>query len=431
MDEIQVRDAEDERMACGYNERLPNGEEFALGFSNSQGRIFFSRDLTVAQLRNWGPDKITALVGAVRDQRDDSPATFAVDVSEQVLKGMRTDTRELVSEIAKAILNCKQKGATEAELEFDTLAVLPKHESLFVPHFLVDCQECHDYIEILCADCHSDQFRVEKQALLCSRCGKQVDLGDVRCSEGHSTIVLDAADLVTLTPRQNLLESLLKLIEQASNKRFDLNKEFFRLCGCRLYYSLPGEKVVYSIYDIPELKALLEEGAPDDQISAIRNKLGAFKEKCSLMSTDKCSTCVANRHNGPCFLRLFGLFDLEYTPKPHQGDEYGDYSKTVTIESTDRQMVVAMKSATPSNKALTMREPKGQDIYSQVEQYLSDPTIQVIGISVPRRLEDRFRVRLQMHAKRVHKNLVFIDDRDLAQIVNSVMVKRGLALDQI
>ena len=69
MVEIQTRDAEDERTASGYNEQLSDGGEFALGFSNSQSRIFFSRDLTVDQLRNWGPDKINELVTAVRSQR--------------------------------------------------------------------------------------------------------------------------------------------------------------------------------------------------------------------------------------------------------------------------------------------------------------------------------------------------------------------------
>ena len=225
---------------------------------------------------------------------------------------------------------------------------------------------------------------------------------------------------------------LRSLIEQASDHRFDLNKEFFRVRGTTLRYSLPGGRTLYSIHDIPEFGLLLEDGASDEEVSKILAKLGQFKEKCSSINTENCATCVNTRHGGPCYLRLFGLFDAAYTPKPHHGNEYGDYSKTVTIESSDRQMVVAMKPGHPSNRPLTMRDPQqGQDIYSQVREYLDDPTIQVVGVSVPRRLEDRFRVRLQMDAERMHKNLVLIDHDDLAQIVYSVMTRHSLTLDHI
>ena len=90
-----------------------------------------------------------------------------------------------------------------------------------------------------------------------------------------------------------------------------------------------------------------------------------------------------------------------------------------------------MKSSNPTNKSITMREPKGQDIYSQVRLYIDDPLIGVIGVSVPRRLEDRLRVRLLMDAERMGKKIVLIDQYDLAQIVYSVMVRRDISIDQI
>ena len=221
------------------------------------------------------------------------------------------------------------------------------------------------------------------------------------------------------------------LIQQASVQRFDLNKEFFQIKGNILHYSSPGGKILYSIYDLPEVRALLQEMATQSDLDAIIIELGNFKEKCKSMSTDACASCVRNRRGGPCYLRLFGLFDPTFTPKPHQGDEYGDYSKMVTIEAAERNMVIAMKSSIVSNRSLTMREPKGQDIYTQVRIYLDDPTIDVVGTSIPRRFEDRFRVRMQMDADRLHKKLVFLDHNELTQIVYSVMVKNGLNIDQI
>lgn len=90
MDEIRHRDTYNERTTSGYNEELPGGVRFAIGYSNTQGRIFFSRDLTVTQMRGWGPRKLSRLVDVVRALRRTSPTDLLSRAAENVLKRFRT-----------------------------------------------------------------------------------------------------------------------------------------------------------------------------------------------------------------------------------------------------------------------------------------------------------------------------------------------------
>ena len=222
-------------------------------------------------------------------------------------RGIRVDARAPILEIAKAILSCKESGLTEWRLNFDTVTVLPKIERYVIPHILVDCQECQEYTNILCSDCYNHDFRIHEQAIYCKTCGTRVDIDDVHCSEGHSSAALQLSDLVTLTPQQTLMQLLQELIQKGSDKKFDLNNEFFRMNGSTLYYSVPGSQILYSIYEIPEIRALLQDGAPEDQLTMIASRLGEFTEECTSMNTDECASCVMHRHGGPCYLRLFGL----------------------------------------------------------------------------------------------------------------------------
>ena len=154
--------------------------------------------------------------------------------------------------------------------------------------------------------------------------------------------------------------------------------------------------------------------------------------KCDHPTIEKCAKCVAERQGGPCYLRLYGLFDPHYTPYPHHGSEFGDYSRAVTLDGQQQTLVIAMKRGKLNKQTLKLRDDTlGQDIYTQVRTYLADGNMDVLGISVPRRLDERFLATLRRDAELHKKRMLIIDDESLARVVYSVMTRCDLALEEV
>jgi len=78
-----------------------------------------------------------------------------------------------------------------------------------------------------------------------------------------------------------------------------------------------------------------------------------------------------------------------------------------------------------------LRDDVGSDLYSQVGSYLHDGRIDVIGICLPRKLEEGFAAMLKKDAQDKNKKLLIIDDDDLVQITYSVMQNKSIQLAAI
>lgn len=431
MAEIMRRRDADHQSTAGYNEELPDGGRFALGYTGTVGRMYFSRHLTVTQMREWGPRKMTELVQAIGSERRERPGAMARELTSQVLTYMRKGTREVVGEIAAALLYCKSSGNSEVRLDFDALEALRELGTRVDADFLVECQRCGQLSEIQCACCYSTDFVARQGTIGCAHCENSLAPGEIHCAEDydHRIEVAELADIVTLTPTSNLFDALVKLAH-AVGISLGFGTDLFTIGGRTLHY-LPAGETRYSIDDIPELAWLLADSIPEAEIRAITARLGDFREACEHPTSEMCATCVQTRQGGPCFQRLFALFDPEHTPQPHSGSEYGDYSRWVTLESGRVQLVVAMKSGHPSGRAVTRRSRKGLDIHSQVLPYLTDAKISFFGICLPQQLHPRFVATLVAQAEYYGKKLLIIERRDLARIAYSVMSRCQLSLDDI
>ena len=432
MSELQFRDQYDERPASGYNQTLPDGTTFALGYSSERGKIFFSRDLTVTQMRAWAPEKIRDVLNAVEGSRATNPIAFVRLASPEILKRIPVAVREVIEDVARAIMECRTQNLSVTELHRDSLACYIALSSARVSVSLrVDCETCQEPSEIRCVSCQESSIEPRDGRLVCSSCGQIVDPQRIECLDGHSNVTESISELVHLIPLSNLRGWVVELVEAATGQRVNLDEEFFFIRGNRLFFQSANIKVVYTIGDIPELAALLPGNVPDSERGRISVALSLFKEKYKCMKTENCANCVANRHHGRCYLRLFGLFDPDNIPHPHEGHEYGDYSRIVTLDGQQKQLVVALKSGSPSARPIKQRQLKGQDIYSQVGGYFHHGTKDIIGICVPQRLEDSFRSMLRVQAHSAHKRLLFIDDQDLCRVVYGVMQRHSLTLDQL
>lgn len=435
MAELKERDQYDERLSCGYNETLEDGTTFALGFSNERGKIFFSRDLTVTQMRSWGPLKISQIIGGIRNLRATDPVKLVASASSIVLKRIPVELKQLITEVTEKIISCKMHNVSELPLNKDSLAIsnLLRNKVQIIPR--VYCAVCDEFSMIHCSSCQSIITKVQNGQLICSNpsCHQEVPLHQVLCSEGHLNTVQSVSDLLHLFPEGNLMKDVIDLIGE-TGQYFNEDEESFYIRGDRLIFlhAVDG-KTVYKIDDFNELAEFLPTSVPEADRNKIFSVLGQFKEsyKCPC-NIENCADCVENRRHEKCYLRLFGLFDPSFIPAPHHGFEYGDYNRSVILNGAQKQLVVAIKPAKPQKKSLTLRETKlGQDICSQLTQYRHDGTIDIIGICVPRKFSPSFRAALKTDAQRSGKKIIFIEEDDLVRIVYGTMLRRGISLDEI
>ncbi len=431
MSELKSRDQHDERPASGYNQTLPDGTTFALGYSSERGKIFFSRDLTVTQMRAWAPNKIRDIANTIDSLRLIAPADFVKMASPEILRRMSQPSREVIEDISRAVIEAKFGRLGEIELHHDSVTCYQVLGTRVDAYFRVDCEACEEPSEIRCTSCQEPISTLRGGDLVCAQCGQLVDPQRVECSDGHQNVAASVPALVHIVPMSNLRTQVAELVTRSTGERFNADEEFFFIRDSRLILESPDTRVVYTLGDISDFAVMVPSRIPDPERDSIRGELPHFKERCNRMSSERCATCVKDAHAKKCYLRLFGLLDPGYVPRPHEGHEYGDYSRLVNLGGQQKQLVVAFKTGSPSSRVIKQRDSKGRDIYTQVGGYFHDATKDVIGICVPQRLDEGFKSMLRAEAHSASKGLLFIDDEDLCRVVYAVMQKHGLTLDQL
>lgn len=430
--EVLARDEHDERPSSGYNQLLPGGIIFALGYSSTKGRIYFQRELTVSQMREWAPVKINDIVGTYRRLLDESPPELLESAAAEVLKRMPLDKRAVFVEIAGAIIFCKKERVSEAPLKTGITTILSALGSLVEVRLRHYCEYCDDIVDLYCPHCdHVPTFDTGGQ-LSCEKCAASVSVSELRCSDGHDMNLTVLDDILELIPMDRCIKDVRNVINEASSVGFNVDEEFFSLRRGNLFYAGAEERVVLNIEELPELDSLISARISDPDVAVAIQALGHFKEKCKKINTKNCAGCVAKRVGPKCYLRLFGLLDSTFTPTPHQGDEFGDYRRSVTLPNLGtKQMIIMMKSSKLNPKEIRLRQKEGQDIYTQFASYLRNSTVDVIGVCVPRTLESYLKAMMKQEAAFHKKKIVFLDEVTLGRIVASVLRMHSIGLDDL
>ena len=425
MDECRQRNSSEDRPLASFNINLPDGKLFTLSY-NENGTIHFSKDLTVDQMRQWGVEKIKQIIEVVNELRINEPSEL---LSEHLnaLSGVSKKAKPAILEIASAIIRCKTETVADVALETNIFGLAENLKRYVQPIFRVYCPQCDDNTEIVCS-CDSRDFVIQGDHVQCGSCSSLIQRR-VQCLEGHNIAVNLISDCIELLSLSRLNDVVKKIMKEAADIIFNSSEESFSIRSNRLYYRTGLTKTIYKLQEIPDYQSLLHD-VPTGEDSNIRKAFVRFKERCPQMSNDNCSQCITNDVSNKCYLRLFGLFDPNYGPRPHQGHEFGDYSAYVNLDGTQQTLVVAMKSDKKKTK-VTLRDSVGRDLYSQVGGYFHDGRIDVVGVCLPRKLEEGFEAMLVRDARDKNKKLVVIDDDDLVQIAYSVMQNRNMQLDKI
>ena len=122
-----------------------------------------------------------------------------------------------------------------------------------------------------------------------------------------------------------------------------------------------------------------------------------------------CKSCkykeIKSVNDLKCLQQLFCVFN-DFTPKPHQGQEYGDISISITTEGRKYNLQGIMKSQT---KKVTRSSPVGREITDQVVKGIMDIRTEVIAVIVPATIDEQLVETLSTLAKRFNKKIVFLD----------------------
>ncbi len=428
MEECRQRDKLDDRPLAGFNVEL-EGKNFSLSY-NETGKIYFSIDLDVDQMRVWGVRKIRDIVQYITDLKLTKPGSL-FGVKLRALSGVGNNVKLAIVDIASAIARCKNENVSDVPLKSDVFELATNLDTYIKTRFRIFCSTCNDYSEIVC-DCGDiDNFSIKDGHIKCKTCDNPIL--KILCFDGHKNHISQMKDCIELLPLSRLNDLIVNIFKETTELSFIGSQESFSIKNDRLFYRHDASKTVYRINEIPQYKQGLLV-VPEKEISVIKKAINDFKEKCGKMSTDNCAQCIQNDIGTKCYLRLFGLFDSAYEPRPHQGHEFGDYSNLVNIENQQKTIAIAMKSNTKRTRKLKkvkLRDAIGSDIYSQVGSYLHDGRIDVIGVCVPKKLEDGFAAMLKKDTQDKNKKLLIIDDDDLVQIAYSAMRKNNLSIEEI
>jgi hypothetical protein len=423
MQECRQRDNSDDRPLAGFNINV-DGVSLSLSY-NESGYIYFSRDLNVDQMREWGVTKIREIIRVINDLKLNAPGALLGEKL-SILNGVPKDTKSAIIDIASAIVRCKKERLSDVPLKNDVFVLASKLEGYIKTRFRVYCSKCSDYSEIVC-ECGSIDFLIEAGHIKCQACNAVVS--KVSCFDGHKNNISRTEECIEILPLSRLNDLIAKIFAEATDFNFVISRENFSIRNNRLFYKQDASNTIYRLNEIQHFKQVLTN-VPEQEIPIIRRAISQFRERCPSMSNENCSKCISGTDRKKCFLRLFGLYDSHYNPRPHQGHEFGDYSTVINIDNQQKTIVIAMKSDSKKSK-VRLRDPVGQDLYSQIGGYLHDGRIDMVGICLPRKLEEGFEAMLKKDAQDKNKKLLIVDDDDLVQITYSVMRNKNMQLDAI
>ena len=161
---------------------------------------------------------------------------------------------------------------------------------------------------------------------------------------------------------------------------------------------------------IAEFKDLYAMRISNEQVEKAKGVLRRVHEKCDKNPTnEKCEQCkykpIGALSEIECMQQLFCYFE-EFIPKPHQGQEYGDVSITIHVDSEPYNLQGIMKSQATK---ITRSSAVGREILDQVLKGMMDQRTDVIAVIAPAVFDDQLKETLNTLGKRFGKRLVFLD----------------------
>lgn len=428
--QLKNRDSNERRTSSSYNVQLPDSTQFVLGYNGEKGILYFSKRLRTSQMREYVTLKVSEIYSELQEMWTVSPGTIVPLVVDGIVKGTH-EAKSYISRLLTKVAEIRsQPDQRSALLDIDVLQ-LAEISRYFVSEISVNCSQCADVESVKCTQCGATHFDISDSSIVCRKCRTKVQTS-VLCLQDHNSPVDTLAEIVSLYPKDALYDVVERVFRKGNQPPFNRDEESFFVHGSSLLVSgSVGRKTVYLFRDILEFAAI-EDSLASMEILPQYDILDEYREKCEEMQQENCARCVDTPFGRHCFLRLFGLYDSRYTPRPHQGHEFGDVLLYVTLDGyPDRVMLVLLKKGNPEGRTITTHSSVGSQLNSQFEDFLDNPTVDIVAVSVPQKLDDELRVRLKHKAEVAGKKIVFLGADELAKLIAFVSHKNEIPIQDL
>lgn len=407
-----------------YNEGIDENVTATLGINSHRGKLYINKNLTTTQFRRWSVRRIVTIIEYFTDifsatgiEKFEHIQVFNTGKWERISSAKRT----LLKKIAFSILCLKQKGLSSFPLQdvsvVDIIKYLPNDIS-YCP--LVTCDACGETGIPECPICGSRSLNLLGTGVtICQNCGTH--LSGLKCECGHYQEFEDPNDYISITFKDTFLSSMIEELRLAIPEIAIGNEECVSVYRNQLHILKSTNYSRLNPSDIMEFETLYAMQISGKQVEKAKEILRRVNEKCNKNPTnDKCEKCKYKRIDAlseiECMQQLFCYFD-EFTPKPHQGQEYGDISITVHIGSETYNLQGIMKSRTTK---ITRSSAVGREILDQALKGIMDQRTDIIAIIAPAAFDDQLKETLNTLGKRFGRKIVFLDADFMYRLVVAI-----------
>ncbi|MCM1173423.1 MAG: hypothetical protein NC341_00040 [Blautia sp.] len=235
-------------------------------------------------------------------------------------------------------------------------------------------------------------------------------LSSFQCECGHINPISSVDDYLSVTLKDEFavsiiqeLQTVVPSISLAENEFLAIHSGYLHIMCADGYKRLvPRDILTFEpMYTFALNRSIIENAS---------SVLSRLNEKCNCHPTNEmCQTCkykgVSLISDLKCLQQLFCVFD-DFTPKPHQGQEYGDISIGVMFEGRKCNLQGIMKSQISK---VTRSSTVGREITDQVIKGILDNRTDIIAVVVPALLDDQLTETLLTLARRFNKKILFLD----------------------
>lgn len=388
------------------NEVVGEDVNKTLGINCEKGCIYLTSNVSATVFREWSVQRISAIISYLKDnanylEYDLFHAKNIMDL--QIWSKFSKIQKKLIERICYSIYVASHNNQECAPVSCSALEIKNKLNDQFHCTLLSKCNRCDEKFFPRCS-CGKPDLSISKHGVICKECGIEPEL--VTCECGHEQPIEDLENILCLYPESKMM----RLISQTFKSNFDIDLygSFYINDGI-LILTESTKGGIITPDDIFELRDISNMSISDSEYSKCLFEVQKLKEKCSSMNNQNCNNC--DRFDEKiCIMKIFTTYP-NYRPSPHQANEFGDVSFTVTIDENQYTLVGIAKSAQNRKDVLNVSENPSREMIQQVLSSTHDSRIDIIAAICPMRFSDQLVEELRYIAKLTNKMIVILDDR--------------------
>ena len=159
----------------------------------------------------------------------------------------------------------------------------------------------------------------------------------------------------------------------------------------------------------------------ENEYTVAKTVYAKLNEKCTAgrryPTNEMCEACNYKMFSSvdelQCIQQILSQFN-DFTPRPHQGHEYGDMSINIQLDGKSQNMQGILKSDT---KKITRSNQTGREILDQALKAFMDVRTEIICIIAPTTFDDQLIETLTTLSRHFNKNILFWDFDFMARLL--------------